>query len=95
VDNIVLGAHNKGKNEPSKSLHIPTKTFEVFVKFPMNGNQFFDRARATVFQFPINKDLATSGHKLQGMTKEYLIVSELNYSAENWNYAVLNLMASK
>jgi hypothetical protein len=41
-------------------------------------------------QFPINNDLATTGHKLQGTTKQYLIVSQLNYSTPNWIYVVLS-----
>ena len=46
--------------------------------------------RSKAFQFPINIDLATTGHKLQGMTKKYLIVSSLNYSTLNWIYVVLS-----
>jgi len=38
--------------------------------------------------------LATTGHKLQGMTKQYLIVSQLNYSTPNWIYVVLNSVTS-
>jgi len=34
--------------------------------------------------------LATTGHKLQGMTKKYLIVASLNYSTANWIYVVLS-----
>ena len=45
-------------------------------------------------QFPINNDLATTGHKLQGMTKQYLIVSQLNYSTPNWIYVVLSRVTS-
>jgi hypothetical protein len=36
--------------------------------------------KCKVIQFPVNNDLATTGHKLQGMTKKYLIMSSLNYS---------------
>jgi len=45
-------------------------------------------------QFPINNDLATKGHKLQGMTKQYLIVSQLNHSTPNWVYVVLSRVTS-
>ncbi len=48
-------------------------------------------AKSKITQFPINNDLATStGHKLQGMTKIYLIVSQFNYSTPNWIYVVLS-----
>ena len=45
-------------------------------------------------QFPINNGLATTGHKLQGMTKQYFIVSQLNYSTPNWIYVVLSRVTS-
>jgi len=38
--------------------------------------------------------LATTGHKLQGMTKQYLIVSQLNNSTPNWIYVVLSRVTS-
>jgi hypothetical protein len=41
-------------------------------------------------QFPINNNLATTGHKLQGMTKQYLSFSSLNNSTQNWSYAVFS-----
>jgi hypothetical protein len=43
-------------------------------------------------QFSINNDWASTGHKLQGMTKQYLIVSQLNYSTPNWIYVVKERM---
>ena len=41
-------------------------------------------------QFPVNSNIATTGHKLQGMTKDNLIVQSWNYSFENWVYVVLS-----
>jgi len=38
--------------------------------------------------------LATIGHKLQGMAKQYLIVSQLNYSTPNWIFVVLSGVTS-
>jgi hypothetical protein len=39
--------------------------------------------------FPVNNNLATTGQKLQGMTKKFLIVSSINYSTANWINVVL------
>ena len=47
-------------------------------------------AKTKILQFPVNNDLATTGHKLQGMTKKFIIVSQLNYSTVNWIYVVLS-----
>ena len=36
------------------------------------------------------KNIATTGHQLQGMSKDQLIVSSWNYSSKNWIYVVLS-----
>ena len=41
-------------------------------------------------QFGINSNIATTGHKLQGMTKNKLVVSSWMYSVRNWVYVVLS-----
>jgi hypothetical protein len=41
-------------------------------------------------QFPINNDLATTGHKLQGKAKIFLVISQLNYGTTNWIFVVLS-----
>ena len=41
-------------------------------------------------QFPVNSNIATTGHKLQGMTKDALIVYSWNYTFTNWIYVVLS-----
>ena len=35
------------------------------------------------------KNIATTGHQLQGMSKDQLIVSSWNYSSKNWIYYVV------
>ncbi len=80
----------KDDSEPTRSFKLPTKSFPVTVKFPIGGSKFLKLEKARIIQFPINNDLATTGHKLQGMTKKYLIVASLNYSTANWIYVVLS-----
>jgi hypothetical protein len=41
-----------------------------------------------ICQFAVNLSLATTGHKLQGMTKDVLILSEISL-VPNWLYVVL------
>jgi hypothetical protein len=50
--------------------------------------------KSRIVQFPINNDLATTGHKLQGMTKKFLIVSSITYNTINWIYVVLSIGTS-
>jgi hypothetical protein len=70
---------------------VSTKTFEVMIKLPVNqGKDFIKLSKCKILQFPLNNDLATTGHKLQGMTKKIMIVSQFNYSCPNWIYVVLS-----
>ena len=45
-----------------------------------------------IVQFPVNLNDATTGHKLQGMSKDVVIVTNWPTSAvfENWEYVVLS-----
>ena len=40
--------------------------------------------------FPVNSNIATTGHKLQGQTKMHVIVTSWNYGFKNWIYVVLS-----
>ena len=40
-------------------------------------------------QFGVNSNVATTGHKLQGMSKDNLVVTDWNYD-KNWVYVVLS-----
>jgi hypothetical protein len=43
-----------------------------------------------ITQFPIISNTGTTGHKLQGTSKDELIVLDFNYSCQNWIYVVLS-----
>ena len=43
-----------------------------------------------ITQIPVNSNVATTGHKLQGMSKDVLIVNSWNYGFANWIYVVLS-----
>ena len=90
VDYIVCEHSKANDNEVPRIFHLPTRSFEVSIKFPFGGNKFFKLSKCIINQFPINNDLATTGHKLQGKTKKFLVVSELNYGTANWIYVVLS-----
>ncbi len=60
------------------------------MKIPLGDTKNFKLPKSVITQFPINNDLATTGHKLQGMTKTFLVVSQLSYGTANWIYVVLS-----
>ncbi len=88
---FILCEHTKKNvNEPSRTFKLPPKIFHVTVKFPIGtSNKFLNLEKSRILMFPVNNDLATTGHKLQGMTKKFLIVSSINYNTANWIYVVL------
>lgn len=51
------------------------------------------RVNASITQFPVLINHATTGHKLQGMTKSSLFVSSWSY-VKNWPYVVLSRVTS-
>lgn len=53
-------------------------------------NNYHKIGGVTVKQFGVNSNIATTGHKLQGMSKDKLIVCSWNYSFDNWIYVVLS-----
>ncbi|KAL7545016.1 hypothetical protein ACHAWF_008386 [Thalassiosira exigua] len=45
-----------------------------------------------ITQIPVNSDIATTGHKLQGMSKDRMIVNSWSYGFANWIYVVLSIV---
>ena len=46
-------------------------------------------------QLPVNCNIATTGHKLQGMSKDALIVNSWDYGFEHWVYVVLSRVRTR
>ena len=66
--------------------------FHPVIKFPGCNNSNVLKGY-TVQQFPVNVSLAITGHKLQGMTVDLLILSEIHLS-QNWLYVLLSRVTS-
>jgi hypothetical protein len=45
---------------------------------------------ANITQFGVNSNIATTGHKLQGMSKDNIVITSWNYTFKNWVYLVLS-----
>jgi hypothetical protein len=69
-------------------VELKPETNSVDIKIPGYGtkNKLKD---FKIHQFPVNLSLATTGHKLQGMTKDILILAEIS-TKSNWLYVVLS-----
>ena len=88
--------HMQIKLERSKKIfHMPPITCETNVRCPINSYAPEALFKATMTQFPINLADAVTGHKLQGRSKDILIVSSWpklqgKSAFINWEYTVLS-----
>ena len=83
----------------SKIFHVTPKTTTCYVKAPL-PNHFGATTDATITfkicmtQFPVLVNNATTGHKLQGQTKENLVISVWS-KKKNWNYVALSRVTKR
>jgi hypothetical protein len=71
-----------------KYIKLDFQEMPVSIKFPGCNNKNVLKGYH-IKQFPINLALAINGHKLQGMTVDILILSEINLTS-NWLYVLLS-----
>eukprot|EP00985_Skeletonema_marinoi_P034985 scaffold45324_cov168-Skeletonema_marinoi.AAC.5 len=76
----------------STDLQAQTTRFSATIKFPLTETFATTVGNAKVKQVPVNSNIATTGHKLQGMSKDVLIIiiNDWNYRCANWVYVVLS-----
>ena len=77
-----------------RRFNIHSQEFGVDISLRLKGNPSIKVTRLTVLQFPINIDTATTCHKLQGKSRDYLVIVDFNYREPNWIYVVLSRLRS-
>ena len=83
----------KPPRDVPRLFKLSPHTFSCVVQFTLS--QFCDKLKLSIgnvrfTQIPVNSNIATTGHKLQGMSKNTLIVNSWNYGFANWIYVVLS-----
>ncbi len=64
VEYIQCEFSKKKETDATRMFKISMKTFEVTIKLPVNqGKDFIKLSKCKILQFPLNNDLATTGHK--------------------------------
>ena len=84
------------ENGLEKEMEVVPKLSTCRVHMPLSilpGIQQRHYVRIALNYFPLVVNYATTGHKLQGQTKESLFVKELDYR-RNWLYVVLSRVKS-
>jgi hypothetical protein len=87
VDYLLCQIDGSNKTFKVKADHVSCK-----IDFPIQlipGQRIRKIVRANVNRFPVVVNHATTGHKLQGQTKESLFISDWHYGS-NWPYVVLS-----
>lgn len=87
LDSIIVRLQLDGKH-----VLIKPENFSCSIKLPhMTKKEQMKGYK--LLQFPVNLSLAITGHKLQGMTLDILILSEINLTT-NWLYVLLSRVKS-
>ena len=79
----------KNNDEPEKIFKLTPEEDSAVISLQMHGN-VVTIGGLKMKQFGVNNNIATTGHKLQGMSADQLIVSSWNYSFKNWMCVVLS-----
>ena len=74
----------------ARTFRLKPQEFTATIKFPLTESLSHTLGNVKVKQVPVNSNIATTGHKLQGMSKDVVIVNDWNYRCVNWVYVVLS-----
>jgi hypothetical protein len=73
-----------------RTFKLEPREFSATIKLPLTEDISTTVGNAKIKQVPVNSNVATTGHKLQGMSKDIIIVNSWNYRCANWVYVVLS-----
>ena len=77
----------------ARTFKLKPQEFTATIKIKIPATETLDiiLGNAKVKQIPVNSNIATTGgHKLQGMSKDVLIINNWDYLCANWVYVVLS-----
>ena len=81
--------------QKARTFKLTPQKFAATIKFPLTKELTVTLGNANVTQIPVNSNIATTGHKLQGMSKDIIIVKSWNYKCANWVYVVLSRVRTR
>lgn len=76
-------------------FRLKPQQFTTTINFPVTQDCKMKLGNVSVTQIAVNSNIATTGHKLQGMSKDTLIVNNWNYQCANWIYVVLSRVRTR
>ena len=88
-DHMLCEHWPREKDKPPRYFCLHEIKENVIIQYPFKGKQT-TLGNINITHFGVNSNIATAGHKLQGMSKDNIIVTSWNYRFKNWTYLVLS-----
>ena len=88
VEYIFCEIITENENEAPKKFKL--KADEDAVTIAIKVGNLTHKANVKMIQFGLNSNKATTGHKLQGVSLNRMVVRSQDYDTENWIYVVLS-----
>lgn len=98
IDNVKYVEFEHWPSPPknaNRKFRLKPQKFSSTINFPITQDLNIKVGNVCVTQIPVNANIATTGHKLQGMSKDILIVNNWNYKCTNWVYVVLSRVRTR
>lgn len=84
-----LEKKDREAGKKAKQFKLFPEETTVMINLPLAG-QKLNVGGFKIKQFGVNSNIATTGHKLQGMSKDKIIVTSWSYKFKNWIYVILS-----
>jgi hypothetical protein len=83
------GLMTEGNENSCLKLHVKTDTVEI------KPNGAIGTFKTKIKQFPILIAIAITGHKLQGLSKDNLVIYDWDYRTPHWIYVALSRVRTR
>ena len=97
VSHILL-QHNGTGNQSTFKLEPKKYSFTANYPTPeafRTGRSKTEKIKMSAIQFPLISNNATTGHKLQGASKDAIYIAKFTYGIQNWPYVVLSRVRTR
>ena len=88
VQYIICKKEKEKESDPDEYFQIEPKSSAINITCKYLGNLPIKGINMT--QFGVIDNISTTGHKLQGASRDNLVINSWNYSCPNWVYVVLS-----
>jgi hypothetical protein len=82
-------------NKPAVFKLAPKQFTNTTFKYPLIDDFIQSITNVVILQVSVKSNIGTTGHKLQGMSQDTLIVHSWNYRTPNWAYDVLSRVQTR